>query len=329
MNYDQDTLDKNASSIESYGEKVSSLLGLGEHPRNIPFAAIEKKMLGAKGELFLKDRYVGFRSNGGFNRLKERTDVPYSEVTGLRTNSSSHFIDWKFTGSAASFKVGLVFYGRVKGINPRDIFWYELEEFPRRSGAFYSLVSVILPQTGLASDLKPAAVRRTLRDALEYFLGTRSIDDSGLKDAVGNSLYPEYSVMVEAFTRFLAGTAGASAESAGAFLDIFRDLDGIFADMVSHLRESMAGFNPGRFAGDRQVYDMGEKFERLSTIWYLRQIAALHFAGRHLGEEETKAWPIKILKPRAVERMSNNRRTVSIDLPGQEVFDETLKRLGR
>jgi hypothetical protein len=250
-------------------------------------------------------------------------------VTGLETSSSSFFIDWKFTGSGDSFKVGLVFYGRVKGINPRDIFWYELEEFPLRSGAFYSLVSAILPETGLAAGLKPAEVRRTLRDALEYFLGTRSIDDSGLKDAVGNSLYPEYSAMVEAFTRFLAGTAAASAESTGAFLDIFRDLDGIFADMVSHLRESMAGFKPGRFTGDRQVYDMGEKFERLSTIWYLRQIAALHFAGRHLTEEETKAWPIRILKPRAVERMSNNRRTVSIDLPGQEVFDEALERLGR
>ncbi|MBN2608657.1 MAG: hypothetical protein JXA64_06040, partial [Candidatus Fermentibacteraceae bacterium] len=255
--------------------------------------------------------------------------VPYSEITKLQANNASNFLDWKFVGTGGCFKVGLVYYGSIRGISPRDIFWYDIDNFPERSGAFYSLVSTILPRTGLTGELKPAAVRRALQDSLEYFQGTRSLEDSGMKDTVGNSLYPRYSAMVEAFTRFLAGTAASPEAAVDDFLGIFGDLDRIFAEMLAVLRDSLSGFKPGIFTGDQQVFDMGERFERLSSIWYLRQIAALHFASGRLDAEKVRHWSLKVLKPRARVRMQNNRKTVSIELPGPEVFEQALKELGR
>ncbi len=329
MNIRIDTISTRDAAIDSYGEKVSALLNLGEHPRNLPFAVIEKKMLGGKGELFLKDSYLEFRCNGGFTKLKKQENTPYSEITKLEANNASNYLDWKFVGTGGSFKVGLVYYGSVKGINPRDVFWYDMDNFPERSGAFYSLVSTILPRTGLTGDLKPAVVRRMLQDSLEYFQGNRSIEDSGMKDLVGNSLYPRYSAMVKAFTMFLAGTAASPEAAVDDFLGIFRDLDRIFAEMLVVLRDSLAGFKPGIFTGDHQVFDMGERFEKLSSIWYLRQIAALHFASGRLDDEDVRHWSLKVLKPRARVRTHNNRKTVSIELPGPEVFEEALNGLGR
>lgn len=329
MNFSPDTVSAIRDAAARYGDSVSSLLALGEHTREIPCAMIEKRMLGAEGELFLRDRYVSFKSNGGFTKLKKQEALPYREVTGLEAHNGSTFLDWKFTGANGSFRVGLVYYGRVQGISPRDIFWYDKEGFPERSGAFYSLISVVLPQTGLTSDLKPGVVKGILQDALEYFLGRRSLEDSGMKDAVGNSLYPEYSAMVEAFTRFLAGTAAASGSAKDEFADLFGKLNRIFADMLGHLREETSVFGPGLLTGEQKVYDMGEKFERLSSVWYLREIAALHFAHGLVSPEESERWPLKVLKPRARETMRNNRRMVSIELPPLEVFDEALQKLRR
>ena len=327
MNFEADTLSVVSAGVEEYGGKVSALLNMGEDLRSLPFASIEKKMFGGKGELFLGDRYLSFKSNGGFTKLKKKESVNYAEVTELSANNASNSLDWKFIGGGGSFSVGLVYYGRVKGINPRDIFWYDIDGFPERSGAFYSLVSAILPNTGLTGDLKPAVIRRTLQDALEYFQGSRSIEDSGMKDIVGNSLHPRYSAMVEAFTMFLAGTAASSDATADGYLDIFSDLDRIFASMLGTLRESLAAFKPGLLTGDRQVYDMGERFERLSSVWYIRQIAALHFASDRLDDDDIRHWSMLVLKPRARETTRNNRRMVSIELPEPEIFDKAISEL--
>jgi len=247
-------------------------------------------------------------------------------VTELSANNASNFLDLKFIGSGGSFKVGLVYYGSVKGIDPRDIFWYDVDSFPERSGAFYSLVSAILPETGLAGDLKPESVRRTLQESLEYFKGNRAIEDLEIRDVVGNTLYPQYSAMVEAFTRFLAGTAASSGSSSEGYIEVFRDLDRIFAEMLVTARDSLAGFKPGRFTGDRKVYDTGERFERLSSVWYLRQIAALHFAPGLLGKDGIRHWSMLVLKP-ARETTSNKRRMVSIELPEPEIFDKAIEEL--
>ncbi|OPL19481.1 MAG: hypothetical protein AVO35_10720 [Candidatus Aegiribacteria sp. MLS_C] len=69
MNFEPDTLSKVPAALDTYGARVSSLLNTGEDLRGLPFAFVEKKMLGGKGELFLRDRCIRFRSNGGFNKL--------------------------------------------------------------------------------------------------------------------------------------------------------------------------------------------------------------------------------------------------------------------
>lgn len=322
-----DTLEEQPVSVESYGDKVSALLNLGDHPRNMPFAEIHKKMMSGKGEIFTRDRHISFKSNGGFTKLKEKETVNYSDVTGLEFNNASFWMEWKFSSSDDDFKIGLVFYGKVKGISPNDVFWYERDKFPERSGVFYRLISAVFPETGLLHELKADAVKRRLDDALDYFLGNRSLEDIGLEETLGNNLKPRYAAVQNAFGWYLAGTAASTDSTSDLWLDLFPHLNTIFAGMLEKLQEELLTVKGGVFTGEQQIYDAGEKFQRLSSIWYLRQIASLHFASKFLPEEENRPWPMKILAPRARLGMRNNRRTVNIKLPEPEVFQEAISRL--
>jgi len=78
------------------------------------------------------------------------------------------------------------------------------------------------------------------------------------------------------------------------------------------------------FNRQQKICEADEKFQRLSSIWYLRQMASLHFASKHLPEDQTRAWPMKVLKPRAREGSRNNMKTLSIKLPEPEVYQEAI-----
>ena len=327
MNIGLDTLSTRQASVDQYGEKVAKLLNLGENPAEMPFALFEKKMLGGKGEVFTSHSYTSFKSNGGFTKLKKKVEVPYSDITSLEFNNASFWMEWKLSGDNGGFKLGLIYYGKVRGASPNDLFWYEKDEFPRRSEAFYSLLSAVLPKTGLTIELKPEKVRRRLDDALECFLGNRTLEEIGLQPVLGNSLRPRYAAVQNAFGWFLAGTAVATEDSRDGWLELFGRLDSIFARMIETLREEIITVNGGVLSGESRINEAGDKFSRLSSIWYLRQIANLHFASRYLPEEEVRAWPMKILIPRSRTGMRNNRTTVYINLPDEETFEEALSAL--
>jgi hypothetical protein len=55
-------------AIDSYGDKVSNLLNLDRHPRDQPFALIKKALFGGKGEIFIQNRFIKFKSNGSFSK---------------------------------------------------------------------------------------------------------------------------------------------------------------------------------------------------------------------------------------------------------------------
>ena len=327
MRIELTTLSEMPVAIESYGDKVSSLLNLGSHLRDQPFAVIQKKMFGGKGEIFTEDRVIKFKSNGGFTKLKSQETVNYSDIVEFKPFGSSTSLEWNFNGSAGEFSIGLIFYGSVKGINPRDVFWYEIDDFPLRSRAFYTLISKVLPETGVTLDLKAQAVSLKLKEAIEFFEGRRTAEDIGFELNLNNAKYPGFAAIQEAFARFLAGTSLATETNRDSYLDIFRSLDGIF---VRILKKLMTEYNTklgNIFNREQKIYEADEKFQRLSAIWYLRQIANLHFASEYLPEDETRAWPMKVLQPRARHHTSNNRRTVSIKLPEPEVYEEAIEKL--
>ncbi len=327
MKIELNTLSEMPIAIDSYGEKVSILLNLDRHPRDHPFALIEKAMFGGKGEIFTSDRFIKFKSNGGFSKLKKQETINYSDIAEFETFNSSTGLTWVLSGATGQFKIGLMFYGKVRGLNPWDIFWYDIDEFPVRSGAFYALLSEVLPRTGLTSDLKSSAVKRKLEEAIDIFEGSRDVKDLNLKLNLGDASYPRFTVMQRAFADFLAGTASATESTRDSYLEIFRDLDGIFMRILKHL---MPEFNAGMgnlFTREQKICNADEKFKRLSSIWYLRQIANLNFASKYLSKDETQVWPMKVVQPRARTTTTGNRRTISIKLPELEVFEKAIESL--
>ncbi|MBD3277924.1 MAG: hypothetical protein GF388_06475 [Candidatus Aegiribacteria sp.] len=319
-----DTLEKSAAAVNSYGDKVTKLLNLGSHLREQPFAVIDRKMLGASGEVFTTDRYIEFKSNKGFSKLKKQETVNYSDVTKFEPSNRSNYLNWDFSTSDDKFTIGLIFYGKVKGIAPRNILWYDKEGFPVRSVAFYELLSNVVPKTGLTGELKTAPLKNTLQDAIAFFQGTRSAEDIGLKLNPGIAQYAEFYALQVAFSKFLAGTTLATESTTDAYLDIYRSLDNIYITILQKLKEEYNSSLGNIFSREQKIYEADEKFQRLSSIWYLRQMAYLHFASRHLSENEDNVWPLAILKPRARRFSRNNRDTVVIKLPDQEEYDEAI-----
>lgn len=327
MKIELNTLSEMPIAIDSYGDKVSTLLNLGSHLREQPFALIEKAMFGGKGEIFTQDGFIKFKSNGSFSKLKKRETINYSDITELETFNSSTGLTWNLSGTTGKFEIGLMFYGKVKGFNPWDIFWYDIDEFPVRSGAFYDLLSEVLPGTGLTTGLKSSSVKRKLEEAIDIFEGNRDVKDLDLKLNLGDASYPRFTVMQRAFADFLAGTAIATESTRDSYLEIFRGLDGIFIRILKIL---MPEFNAGMgnlFTREQKISNADEKFKRLSSIWYLRQIASLHFASKYLPEDETRVWSTKVVRPRAMSRNTGKIRTLSIKLPPLEVFEEAIEKL--
>ncbi len=327
MKIQLDTLEKMPLAMDSYGDKITGLLKLGSHLRDQPFAVVEKKLFGGGGEVFTPDRYISFKANKGFSKLKEQNTLNYSDVTSFEPGNGSTGLDWDFIGARGKFTIGLVYYGTVKGIAARDIFWYQLEEFPIRSRAFYDLLSRVVPRTGLTGELKSASVKRTLENAMGFFQGTLSAEDIGFDLNPGNAQYPEFHALQRAFSYFLAGTTMAVDSTVEAYLDIFRSLDHIYSGILQKL---MAEYNTklgNIFNREQKIYEADEKFQRLSSIWYLRQMASLHFASKHLPTEEIRHWSVKVLKPRARRGSSSNRATVEIKLPAPEEYEEAMASL--
>lgn len=316
-----DTLEKLPAAVDSYGDKAGALLNLGGSLRDQPFALLSKKLFGASGEVFTRDRYISFKSNGGFTKLKEQVSIPYSDVTVFEPGNGSTGLDWVFRSREGSFSIGLVYYGSVKGIAPRDIFWYQMKEFPERSGAFFKLLSAVVPETGFTSELKPSSVRRDLESSMTLLSGSASPEELGLS-APGQ--YPEFSAFQLVFSRFLAGTTMANDDNADEYLAVFRSMDRAFAAILKKL---MAEYNAnlgGMFNREQKIYEADEKFQRLSSLWYLRQMASLHFASKHLAKEDIRHWSLKVLKPRARRYSSSGRPTIEIKLPPMEDYEEAL-----
>ncbi len=175
------TLSEMLIGVDSYGENVSIMLNLGNHLRAQPFAVIEKKIFGGKGEVFALDRYISFKSNGSFSKLKKEETVKYSDIVKFEPFNGSAGLEWKFGGSTGKFTIGLMFYGKVKGMEPRNIFWYDLKEFLARSAAFYKLLSAVVPRTGLTANIKTSIIKNQLLEAMAVFNGEKTAEEIGLK----------------------------------------------------------------------------------------------------------------------------------------------------
>ena len=78
------------------------------------------------------------------------------------------------------------------------------------------------------------------------------------------------------------------------------------------------------FNREQKIYEADGKFQKLSSLWYLRQIANLHFASKYLPKDKLRAWPMKVLKPRARIYQRNSTSRLEIKLPTPEDYEEAI-----
>lgn len=322
MRIDKSVLTEMPIAIDNYGDKVATLLNLGVSLRDQPFAIIEKKLLGAKGEIFTTDRFIKFKANRGFSKLKEQEVVNYSDVTEFHQSNASTWLNCEFKGASGKFEVGLVFYGMVKALPPRDVFWYQVDDFPSRSAAFYKLLKVIVPGSGFTHDLKASSLKNRLENAIEFFEGNRRTEDMNLN--LANVVEPGFFVLQQAFSLFLAGTTLANHSNRDNYLEVYRSLDNIYVRILRKLMVECNETMGNIFNREKKIYEADEKFQKLSSLWYLRQIASLHFASKYLPKEETRVWPMKVLKPRARIYRTNTMAKLQIKLPTPEEYEEAI-----
>lgn len=318
------TLSEMPIAVDSYGEKVSILLNLGNHLREQPFAVIEKKMFGGSGEVFTFDRFISFKSNGSFSKLKKEKTINYSDIVEFEPFNGSTGLEWNFAGATGKFTIGLMFYDKVKGIAPQNIFWYDIKEFPARSAAFYKLLSEVIPETGLTANLKTSAVKNQLEEAMAVFNEEKTARDIGLKLPLADVKYPGFHALQIAFSTLLAATTIATDSTRDSYLAIFKSMDKIYINILKKLMVNYNAKLGNLFTREQKIYEADEKFQRLSSLWYLRQIMNLNFAEKYLPEDETPAWPLKVLKPGARTFRGSKVTSVEIKLPATEIYEDAI-----
>lgn len=147
-----------------------------------------------------------------------------SDIVKFEPFNGSTGLEWKFGGSTGKFTIGLMFYGKVKGMEPQNIFWYDLKEFPARSAAFYKLLSAVVSRTGLTVNLKTSTLKNQLLEAMTVFNGEKTAEEIGLKLALADVKNPGFSALQIAFSNLLIATTIATYDTKDSYLEIFRSL---------------------------------------------------------------------------------------------------------
>lgn len=324
MKIDIDTLEKQKDMAGRHGGAVMSLLGLGGTLDDLPLFHLERGLLGGSGEVFGQDRHVNFKSDKGFSKLKDSRTVEYGSITDLDHVGAASWQRWVFRSPSGPIELTLVCYGSHNGIDPGEHIWYDVDTFPARSGAFYRTIGAILGRTPLHSSFEdPAGVRSKIEDAVSAFESSDRLSSGSISQP---DVYAPWTALYNSFCTFLGGAASAGTSSIEAWTDLFLRLDAFYGRIVRRFRTEIENLGGAGLLGrESAILSLSDQFDRLSAIWYLRQILRLHLAEKHLPEDRIRHWTLKLLKPRA-RRYSNE---LKIQLPAPSEFDEQLAELER
>jgi len=315
---DPDTPDKMRTTAEDLGESAGRLVDLGGSLASQPLFEIDRQLFGAKGEVFASDRRVTFRSDRSLGKLKESKEFPYASVEDIGFDGAAPWIRWTFRGAPGSFDVELVNYTGRNGLNASQIVWYDVETYPARSGLFYGAVGRIVAGSAVSARFDhPASVSRSIEDAVTTFEESPGLVSESLSQP--NPFHLWYGVYT-GFCAFLAGTMLAGDVTTGSWLELFRDLDGFYARVIVRFLKEIDDSSQAILSKESAINNLSDQFDRLTLLWYVRQIARLHFADRHLSAEEIRPWSLSILTPKAL--LAGNR--LGIRLRERELYEEQL-----
>jgi hypothetical protein len=321
MKIDLDSLEKQKELASKHGGAVADLLSLdGSLDRQLLFE-LDRGLLGAKGEVLTADRYVNFKSDKSFSKLKSLQSINFCDIVEVRFDGLASWNRWTFCGAPGKFELMLVYYGSHNGIGPGDHMWYDVDTFPERSGIFWRVLRAMLPRTGIGTGFDACSkVGSRLEEAVAAFEGSSQLAFDGLTQVTRNDVYAPWTALYEAFSWFLAGAAACSEESSRSWIGLFRKLDGCYARILIRFQAEIERQGGRMLDRESAILSLGDQFMRLSSLWYLRQMLRLHLAEKHISQEEIRPWTLKLLTPRA--RTYSNQ--MKIQIPGKEIFEQQI-----
>ncbi len=321
MRIDAGTAAAMETAVAEHGGAVAGMPGLGVSLADLTLFSLDRGLFGSRGELMAEDRFITFRSDRGFRRLKDSKIIPYSGITSLSFDGASSWLRWTFRGAEAKFEIELENYTGRNGLGAGQIVWYDIDSFPSRSLLFYRAAGTVLGGSGAVSAYNhPAPVSRALEEAVTSFEQSPSLVSESLSQP---NPYHLWSGLFEAFCTFLAGTTLSTATDSDAWMELFRSLDGFYARILERFLTEIDERSGAILSKESAIYSLSDQFDRLTALWYVRQIARLQFADRHADPASIRPWSLSVLTPRALPAAGR----LSIKLRERAMYEEEIRTL--
>jgi hypothetical protein len=320
MRIDHDTQNKMGEATAEHGESVATLTGIGRTLAEQPLFQIDRGLMGSKGEVFTRDRYISFKSDKAFRKAKEIRTVDYSGIADVAFDGAASWLRWTFAGSGGRFELELLNYTGRNGLGPSQIVWYDVDTYPARSALFFDVVKSVISESTLAMKFHPSYMSRQIEESVSAFEQSPTLVSESLSQP---NPFHLWTAIYEAFSACLAGTTQSTDTNVQAMLEIFRDLDGFYARIIDRFMREIEEKSGTLLFKESAINNLSDQFDRLTAIWYVRQIIRLNFADRYLDPSQICPWSLSILTPRALQ--AGNKLTIK--LREMEMYLEELRNL--
>jgi len=322
MRIDAGTAAAMETAVVEHGGAVAGMPGLGVSLADLTLFSLDRGLFGSRGELMAEDRFITFRSDRGLRRLKDSKTIPYSAITSLEFDGAASWLRWTFRGAEAEFEIELENYTGRNGLGAGQILWYDIDSFPSRSLLFYRAAGTVLGGSGAVSAFNhPAPVSRTLEEAVTSFEQSPSLVSESLSQP---NPFHLWTGVFTAFCSFLAGTTLSTGADADAWMEVFRSLDGFYARLLERFLREIDERSDAILSKESAINSLSDQFDRLTSLWYVRQIARLHFAEKHADPASIRPWSLSVLTPRALQAGGR----LSIRLREKSMYEEEIRTLG-
>lgn len=321
MRIDAGTADAMETAVAEHGGAIAGMPGLGASLADLTLFSLDRGMFGSRGELLAEDRFITFRSDRSFRRLKETKTIPFSGITSLEFDGAASWLRWTFRGAEEEFEIELENYTGRNGLGAGQIVWYDIDSFPSRSLLFYRAAGIVIGGSGTVSRFNhPAPVSRALEDAVASFEQSPSLVSESLSQP---NPYHLWTGLFNAFCAFLAGTTLSTGADSDAWMELFRSLDGLYARILERFLSEIDERSGAILSKESAISSLSDQFDRLTSLWYVRQIARLHFADRHADPASIRPWSLSVLTPRALRAGGR----LSIRLRERSMYEEEIRTL--
>ncbi|MDM7992243.1 MAG: hypothetical protein QUS11_02910 [Candidatus Fermentibacter sp.] len=303
-------------------DAVSTMLGLPAALAPGAFVTLDSGLFGTKGEVLTPEGHVSFKCDKGLKKTKKAVTTLYREVTSIEFDGTGPFFRWTFRGAGGGFDLELSNYEGRNGLGARQIFWYDIEDYPVRSGLFYRAAGQVVSRSAARSHFDhPSPVSRRIEEAVSSFEAGPGLVSESLSQP---DPYFLWAGVFDGFCSFLAGSTMACDSDASGWVDLFMSLDGFYARILTRFLKEIDERSGPSLSRESSILALSDQFDRLSALWYARRIARLHFAEGRVDSQRIREWNPSLLTPRALQAGGR----ISIRLRERSMYEEEIRLLG-